>query len=48
MTDISCDCDYCIHIKPNGFCGLECIDIDGAAECMNYEESEQEVEDNDT
>ena len=42
MTDVICSCDYCAHILPNGICGLESIDIDGAAECASYEEAEQE------
>lgn len=41
MTDVLCDCDYCVHITPDGKCSLKCIDIDGAGECMSYEEEEK-------
>jgi len=45
MTDVICSCDYCTHILPNGICGLDSIDIDGAAECASYEEAEEESDD---
>lgn len=45
MTDVYCDCDYCMN-NYNGKCELESIEIDGAAECKHYSETDYGRADN--